>query len=614
MEDIHFCLDELFTEAPYKYLYSIKDPFVQQLEFSRIDGEAKALGFKTVKALWAQYIKSKKRERSLSMITSGNVVNYGSEMEDYLFDSGNYTCDESGVRAYDNNGYETIICSHPILPVERLVNIDTGDEWLRLAYKKGHSWRFTAVEKNVIASQSSILSLARNGIIVNSENAKRLSTFIFDIEQMNYEKLKETKSVSRLGWVGEHGFSPYVDDLTFDGENNFLHLFNTVKSNGDYDKWRTEMLKLRADKSIGRFALAASFASVLVEPCGINPFFVHFFGGTGNGKTVSLLVAASVWASPRLGDYVTSFNSTPVAQEMMAGFLNSLPLCMDELQIEVSLGKNDFDKYIYPLTEGSGKARGSKTGGLQKIQTWRNCMITCGEHDIVTSHSQGGAINRVLSIEFTRPISDRVLELCDIIKENYGFAGKDFVKYLQSDEAIDRVRTLQQDFRRKLIELGGMEKQSAAAAAVLAADAIATELIFKDDNALTVEEIAQYVKTADDISVGKRGYEYINDVLAVNKNRFIDETDHTKPVSDIWGKITPSTIYVVRSIFDRLLLDGGFNPGEVLNWIDEKGYIEKDGVHKAKKVYIEGQRPRCVCLKRISDTFDDEYEEDDIDE
>ncbi len=612
MEEAHFSLEELLTEAPYKHLYSIKDPFVQQLEFSRIDGEAKALGFKMVKSLWSQYLKSMKQSRSLSLITSGNVANFGAGMEDYLFDCGNYVCNEDGIRIYDSNGYETIVCSHPILPVERLVNIDTGDEWLRLAYKKGDSWRFTVVEKTVIASQSAILSLAKCGIIVNSENAKRLSTFLFDIEQMNYERIKETKSVSRLGWVGEHGFSPYVDDLTFDGENNFLHLFNTVKSSGDYDKWKAEMLKLRADKSLGRFALAASFSSVLVEICGINPFFMHFFGGTGNGKTVSLLVAASVWASPRLGDYVTSFNSTPVAQEMMAGFLNSLPLCMDELQIEISLGRNDFDKYIYPLTEGSGKARGSKTGGLQKIQTWRNCIITCGEHDIVTSHSQGGAINRVLSIEFTRQISDSVLELCDIVKENYGFAGKDFVKYLQSDGAIDRVRTLQQDFRRQLIELGGMEKQSAAAAAVLAADAIATELIFKDDNALTVEEIAQYVKTADDISVGKRGYEYINDMLSVNKNRFIDETDHTKPTNDIWGKITPTTIYVVRSIFDRLLLDGGFNPGEVLGWISEKGYLDRIDSHMTKTVYIEGQRPRCVCLKRNADAFDDEYDEDDI--
>ena len=40
-----------------------------------------------------------------------------------------------------------------------------------------------------------------------------------------YEEIPEQKSVSRMGWVGQHGFSPYVDDLAFDGENNFKHIF-----------------------------------------------------------------------------------------------------------------------------------------------------------------------------------------------------------------------------------------------------------------------------------------------------------------------------------------------------------------------------------------------------
>ena len=117
----------------------------------------------------------------------------------------------------------------PLVPVERLVNIDAGEERLKLAYKKGRVWRSIIVEKSVIASSSSILQLAANGIMVNSENAKALSTYILEMEQLNYELIPEQKSVGRLGWIGEPGVSPFVDEWVFDGEPNFKRTFNAVK-------------------------------------------------------------------------------------------------------------------------------------------------------------------------------------------------------------------------------------------------------------------------------------------------------------------------------------------------------------------------------------------------
>ena len=59
------------------------------------------------------------------------------------------------------------------------------------------------------------------------------------------------------------------------------------------------MRKLRAEHGYGRLFLAASFASVVLEPCGLLPFFLHAWGGTETGKTVGLMIAASVWACPK---------------------------------------------------------------------------------------------------------------------------------------------------------------------------------------------------------------------------------------------------------------------------------------------------------------------------
>ena len=56
-------------------------------------------------------------------------------------------------------------------------------------YKKGKIWRNIIVEKSVIASSNSILQLAANGVLVNSENAKALSTYLLEMEQLNYEEI-----------------------------------------------------------------------------------------------------------------------------------------------------------------------------------------------------------------------------------------------------------------------------------------------------------------------------------------------------------------------------------------------------------------------------------------
>ena len=157
------------------------------------------------------------------------------------------------------------------------------------------------------------------------------------------------------------------------------------------------------------------------------------------------MIASSVWACPKMGEYITTFNSTLVGQEMTATFLNSLPMCVDELQIQSSAGVKDFDKIIYQLTEGVGRTRGAKTGGLQKINTWRNCIITNGEHPISNTNSGGGAVNRIIEFECDTKVYSDLVGICAVIGSNYGFAGREFVEYLQTEGAVERINKIQKD-------------------------------------------------------------------------------------------------------------------------------------------------------------------------
>lgn len=592
-----FTAEEYYnTSKPYEFLYQYNgDKFMLSQMREKMKAQASSVGVRGFIGLWNAYLETVQQKKGIVL---ENATQFdGQEIE--LF-SGQYICDEYGVCTSDKYGYEVSICRHPILPVQRLVNIDNGEERLKISFKKGRSWRSTIVEKSVIASSNSILQLASQGILVNSENAKNLSTYLFEMEQLNYDNIPEQKSVSRLGWVGEHGFSPYVDGLEFDGENNFKHIFKAVKSKGDRDVWVDTMRRIRAEKSPARLFLAASFASVILEPCGLLSFFLHAWGGSEVGKTVGLMIATSVWASPKMGDYITTFNSTLVGQEMMASFLNSLPMCIDELQIQSSAGMKDFDKIIYQLTEGVGKTRGAKTGGLQKTLSWKNCFITNGEHPISNQSSGGGAVNRIIEFECTEKVCSDLVGTCAIINENYGFAGREFVEFLQTGSAIDILNTLQKSYYRELLKYDSTEKQAAAASALLAADSMVTDLIFQDDNNLTVEELAKIMTKKSEVDVNQRAYDFILELVARNPNRFFTN-QYGEYQGEVWGKIDGDKIYIIKSVFDREMQDQGFNSTAFLSWAKRRDLIDCADGRRTKRTRIDSAIANCVCIIRQID-------------
>lgn len=592
------------SSEPYAFLYNFReDKFLLKQLTQQMKARAGAVGVKCFVALFDAYCEMQAKQQGV--VYENSTQFDGQEVE--LF-SGEYICNEFGVSVVDKYGYEQTICRHPIMPVQRLVNIDSGEERLKIAYKKGRAWRSLIAEKSALASSNSILQLAANGVLVNSENAKALSTYLFEIENLNYEEIPEQKSVSRLGWVGEHGFSPYVDDLVFDGENNFKHIFNSVKSNGDRQKWLDVMLKLRAEKSPGRIFLASAFASVILEPCGLLPFFVHAWGGTEVGKTVGLMIAASVWACPKMGEYITTFNSTLVGQEMTATFLNSLPMCVDELQIQSSAGVKDFDKIIYQLTEGVGKTRGAKTGGLQRINTWRNCIITNGEQPISNANSGGGAVNRIIEFECDQKVYSDLVGICAVIGQNYGFAGRELVEYLQTEGAFDRVNSLQKEYYRELLKSDSTDKQAASASAILAADHIVTELIFKDGNNLTVQDMAKIMTKKSDVNVHTRAYDYVLELVARNPNKFV-ANEYGNYQGEVWGKVEADNIYIIKSVFDREMSLQGFNSTAFLAWAKRSGYLIASKERRTITSRVAGTPTNCVCIVKKSELLHDDFEE-----
>lgn len=579
--------DFLYSSKPYEWLDENSSNKFEALQLTeRMNDLALSVKIRNFKTLYKEYLSSKDGN------TYGlNATNFTGQ--EFSLNCGDWSCDDYGVTVFGRKGFEEIACTHPIMPVQRLYNIDSGTEKLKIAYRKGQQWRSTIVDKRVLASNSAILQLADFGIAVNSENSRLLVRYITDIEAMNYEKIPELNSVGRLGWISGYDFSPYVENLVFDGETSFKHFFESVKTSGNYDTWLEVAATVRNSDSIpARVMLAAAFASVLVEPCGALPFFVHLWGNTEGGKTVALMLAASVWANPRIGEYIHSFNSTGVAQELSAVFTNSLPLILDELQIVQE--KKDFDKTIYQLSEGVGRQRGAKTGGLQKTGTWNNCILTSGEMPLSGTASGGGAVNRIIDVEYTSKIFEDPVYVAETVKKNYGFAGKKFIECISNDDVMDEIRAKQKQYMKQLQQSESTDKQSMAASIILTADFFAERFIFHDGYALTIDDIKPFLATKTDVSQSKRAYEYIMDVVTMNANHFIPTQNEN---TEIWGAIDTEYAYVISSKFKSLMIEAGFNPVAVLSWLKANNLIEFEHDRKDKVKKINKISRRCIWLK-----------------
>lgn len=605
-EEWSFEKDDFLTTTPYEALYAYhKEPFTHAAKMEELAAYSVSKGFKGFKTMYKKYVESLKAQSGTIYID--NVTNFTNQPLE--LNAGDWEADDSGI--FKKNGYnDEVACPHPIMPVERLVNIDTGEEKLQLAFRKGTIWRKLIFSKTVLASSNKVTELAGSGIAVTSQNAKAFIQYISDMENLNYDLIPEKKSIGRFGYIPDEGFSPFVDGLIFDGDANFKAMFQTVRSRGSEAKWLETAAEVRDMSTTARIILAASFASVLLEPLNCLPFFVHLWGvDSGTGKTVALMVAASVWGDPAVGSYVKTFDGTVAGMEKTAAFLNNLPFCLDELQLaKDSKGRTTFD--VYKLAQGVGRTRSNRSGGVDLTPTWRNCILTTGESPLTGTASGAGAVNRVIDIECksAQAVIKDGMRISGAVKRNYGFAGRKFVERLYQPGVIDQVSERYRELFRILSDRDTTEKQAMAAAAIILADELACQWIFSGQQPLTIEQVSEFLASKAAVSAGDRGYKYLCDWVTQNSNKLCGRSEN--PNIEVLGALEDGRAYIIRSVFERILQDAGYSTAAMISYLKQSNLIETRGRANTKGKRINGIPTECFCLRLPSVELDDEADPD----
>lgn len=573
------------TDAPYAWAHAFRGkPFVLQQALSMLYTRAAMCGVKNAKKLWAAYLEQ--YGEKVVDITIGETYTEFPGQPMRLVANG-YKTSASGITTPGRDGFDVQVCPCPIMPVRRLKNVDTEMEKIELAYSRDGKWKTLIRDRTTLASANSIVALSGVGIPVTSANATELVKYLNALDVDNYTEIPKRQSIGRMGWVTGHGFSPYTGNLVFDADENFGTIYKTVCACGSFDAWRDTVGEVRRKNKWAQMILAASFASVLVEPLGALPFFVHLWStSSGTGKTVALMCAASVWADPSVGKYIQTFNSTVVGLERYAAFCNSLPLIIDEMQLaRDASGKSRFN--VYQLAQGVGRTRGNNRGGTDYTATWHNCIITSGETPLTADSAGAGAKNRVLEIGCgeKKVVSDG-WRVSETLRTNYGHAGKLFVQRLMEPGAIEKARAIYADALKSLLDSDATDKQAANTAILITADKLAQEWIFTDGQALCAADFSaddpedSVLETKDSVDIGRRAYEFLKDWVALNGNRFrVADANNPKdvPIGELYGVIEEDVAYINKTVLAKALEGEGYSAKGTLKWLKTRGLLRVRG-------------------------------------
>lgn len=107
--------------------------------------QAESVGIRNFKKLYSEYTKSV--QKATTEIYISNSTNFHNQKIE--LNAGDWEADDLGIARQNGMYGKEVACPHPLLPTERLVNIDTGEEKLKIAFSKGKKWRDIRVRQQI---------------------------------------------------------------------------------------------------------------------------------------------------------------------------------------------------------------------------------------------------------------------------------------------------------------------------------------------------------------------------------------------------------------------------------------------------------------------------------
>lgn len=159
---------------------------------------------------------------------------------------------------------------------------------------------------------------------------------------------------------------------------------DTFRRRGELPVWQVNVAARCVGNTRLVFALACAFAGPLVGLLGVQTGGFHLEGNSSLGKTTALLLAASVWGSPK---FKQQWRATSNGLEAVAAQHSECLLVLDEIG---QMDGREVGETAYMIANESEKIRGSRGPLARKRRTWRLLFLSSGEKGLAAHMMEAG--------------------------------------------------------------------------------------------------------------------------------------------------------------------------------------------------------------------------------
>ncbi|MFO0905694.1 MAG: DUF927 domain-containing protein [Pirellulales bacterium] len=438
--------------------------------------------------------------------------------------------EKGGVGLLKGDAQIQTVCITPLVLTKRLKNINSGSQFVEVAWFENGRWTTRVVPRGTIADSRKIVELADFGMDVNSANAKDVVQYFTAFEAVNRTNLPLCELSSQTGWQGKDGERGFLRGTNFepacgkdektqrpliqfnDHDEGMKQAIAGIKARGKLATWAKAVQRVIKFPKVA-LALYASLAAALLMILRLANFCIDLAGESSGGKTTTLRISASVWGNVRQSQtdsIVRRCDVTATYFERYAQVNCDLPVYFDETKLLKD--NHELGTRIYAFTTGMSRGRGT-IGSLQRSTSYRSVLFTTGEQPITANSSDGGTRPRVLTLwgpPFTgdpNEVSQLIHEVMEVVEANYGVLGRKWVQVLVANRKAwkdwrNRHQEICKDYQSKVGQNRFALRQAESWAAIRLAAELVHEHIklpwgFRDPIQPLLDDLCKEVSTAD---------------------------------------------------------------------------------------------------------------------
>lgn len=359
----------------------------------------------------------------------------------------------------DGNVSTSVILSHDLYPVKRLVNSESVGEqqvW-RATLPRVGTREFTIDADTLYDGRKFTAALSNNGVYPNKADIPALQDYMVAYISQLQKDLDADSQTTHLGWTDDYR-QFVLPDIT-------LHSDGTVKasalttgaqnavqfiaSKGDL----TTQVKLlefynRDEYMANQFAILCGLASIIFHATGQHGVVVNMSGESGASKSTTLYVMSSLWGNPALWPINgTGGGATPKARAQRVQTNANLPTPVDEI---THIPVKEAQDLVMNVTQPGHRLRLQTDGSERKVtDNYKSAIMVSTAnsslHNLLSQDNVAGTAGSMRVFEMkmmaqgvhTKAEADEFLRQ---IKENFGHIGPVFARFVVMNLAAIEAR------------------------------------------------------------------------------------------------------------------------------------------------------------------------------